>query len=122
MKLKNINFFFLHFLTTGHLEVVNYLLDNGSKIDAKSRSGRTPLYCAAFNGHFEVVKCLIENGANVNAKDNDEYTPLHEAAGCGSIRIVKMILDNVEEKNPNDKFKNTILFFFAIFLFSFKPA
>ena len=78
MKLKNIDFF-LHFLTTGHLEVVNYLLDNGSKIDAKSRSGRTPLYCAAFNGHFEVVKCLIENGAEAEAKSKCGRTPIHAA-------------------------------------------
>ena len=59
--------------------MVKYLIDHGAKIDAKSRSGRTPLYCAASNGHFEVVKCLIENGAEAEAKSNCGRTPIHAA-------------------------------------------
>ena len=45
--------------STGHLEVVKVLLDNGADISVTNADGRTPLESAASNGHFEVVKLLV---------------------------------------------------------------
>ena len=50
-------------------------------MNAKSRSGWTPLHLAAANGHKEIVELLISKGADLNAKAVTGDTPLDEADG-----------------------------------------
>jgi len=48
----------------GHLELVQYLLDNGAHINARSTEGGTALYFAFFHGHHKVANLLLERGAD----------------------------------------------------------
>ena len=52
----------------GNLEAVKQHLAAGTDVNAKNRSGVTPLHIAVFGGHKEVAELLIANGANVNSK------------------------------------------------------
>lgn len=65
----------------GHVEVVQFLLDNGADIDCRGSFGDTPLIRAAGNGQLEVVKLLLAAGADVNAKNNGGRTALYDAEG-----------------------------------------
>jgi ankyrin repeat protein len=57
----------LHFAAhSGHVNVVQYLLDRGAMINIHQRNGPTPLHVAAQEGHFEVVRQLIQRGATVD--------------------------------------------------------
>ena len=60
----------------GNIEVVEQHLAAGADVNAKSKTGRTPLHNAATQGHKEIAELLIEKGADLNAKDNDDGTPL----------------------------------------------
>lgn len=60
---------------------VERLISGGADVNAKSKSGTTPLHIAASKGHIDVMKLLISKGANVNARDKYGVTPLHEVAG-----------------------------------------
>ena len=71
----------------GRQEVVEYLLDNGAKVDAKDDGGLMPLHNACSFGHTEVVQLLLKYGADPNARDNWNYTPLHEASSKGKIDV-----------------------------------
>jgi len=62
----------------GDIDKVRSFIESGVSVDAKDRTGFTPLHWAARTGHTNVAECLIANGANVNA--GDDSTPLQEAA------------------------------------------
>ena len=71
----------------GRQEVVEYLLDNGAKVDVQDDGGLMPLHNACSFGHTEVVQTLLKHGADPNARDNWNYTPLHEASSKGKIDV-----------------------------------
>jgi ankyrin repeat protein len=61
----------------GHTAVVDFLLQNGMKVDAQSSDGATGLHWAAFGAHSEIVKLLLEHGAPVRViEQRFEGTPL----------------------------------------------
>ena len=61
----------LHFAAeNGHLNVVEYLLNQKADINAKDSDDSTPLHRASENGHLSVVEYLVNQNADINAKDN----------------------------------------------------
>ena len=56
------------------VEMVEFLIQNGADVNAKSEDGTTALHAAAFLGQYKVAKLLIQNGADVNARNNDGET------------------------------------------------
>ena len=114
----------------GNIEAVKQHLNDGTEVDAKGGTGRTPLHWAAIEGHKEIAELLIAEGADVNAKTNDGKTPLdeainpfynkteianllhkhggkhgtiHSAAGGGDIEAVKEFLAAGADVNVKDK-------------------
>ena len=70
----------------GHLEVVNFLLDNGANISTVNGVHLTAMHIAAEEGHLKVVKALHEAGAT------PDQTALHHAAGRNRSDVVKYLL------------------------------
>lgn len=60
----------------GHLNVVQLLLDNGAKTDARDAWNCTPLHNAAGKGHKAIVEELISFGANPDMETLKGKTPL----------------------------------------------
>jgi len=114
----------------GNIEAVKQHLNDGTEVNAKGGTGRTPLHWAAIEGHKEIAELLIAEGADVNAKTNDGKTPLdeainpfynkteianllhkhggkhgtvHSAAGGGDIEAVKEFLAPGADVNVKDK-------------------
>jgi len=114
----------------GNIEAVKQHLNDGTEVNAKGGTGRTPLHWAAIEGHKEIAELLIAGGADVNAKTNDGKTPLdeainpfynkteianllhkhggkhgtiHSAAGGGDIEAVKKFLATGADVNVKDK-------------------
>jgi uncharacterized protein len=63
-------------VTSGHMEIVSWLLENGANPNYRYGPGYSPLLAAAANGHLEVVKTLLHHGADLHAKANDGKTAL----------------------------------------------
>ena len=78
----------------GHLEVVQWLVLNGSSAGQEDNHGLTPLYVAAAEGHLEVVKWLAINSGSAGQPDNDGYTPLHAAAQHSHLEVVQWLAGN----------------------------
>lgn len=57
-----------------HLQAAQYLIGNGSDVNARSLDGGAPLHYAS---NVEIIVSLLQGGSDVNAKMEDGYTPLH---------------------------------------------
>jgi len=79
----------------GHLEVVEYLVDNGADVNVESEHGWTALLVASLDGHIEVIKYLVEKGADINHQERVYYnTALQLASQMGRIEIVEYLIRN----------------------------
>ena len=64
----------------GDVAQIEFLVDAGMNVNAKTASRTTPLHEAAASGKTAAIKALVARGANVDAKDADGRTPLYTAA------------------------------------------
>merc|ERR1719221_191688 len=88
----------LHFAALeGHVQVVEFLLDQGVDGEATIVSYTSPLHLAALNGHSEVAALLLKRGADAEAVSLAEchnaynpppqQRPLHLAAKKGHAQV-----------------------------------
>lgn len=79
----------------GDLEKAKRLFaQDSSRIHAKDRYGRTPLFIAVsgMKNETEMAAWLIEVGADVNAAETNGFTPLYWAAFDGNVALVDLLL------------------------------
>ena len=67
----------LHYAaTSGHLDVVEYLISKEVDVDALNPSNSTPLMLASRYGHIKVVKFLLDHDANLALHNTQNYTAI----------------------------------------------
>jgi ankyrin repeat protein len=79
----------------GHEDVVQWLLDAGTDINAHNDNdhwGTTALHAAAHANHTKIAQRLIDVGADVNAQDRAGRTPLfhttfHKATATAKVLV-----------------------------------
>ena len=89
----------------GHSDVVQMLLEEGSKPDGGADLFFSPLYAAAAFGHLNVVRQLIQAGASP-LKCSGGETPLHIAAKSGHTNIARELLSFSPESINNTRCSN----------------
>jgi ankyrin repeat protein len=70
------------------VEMVNFLINNGSAINPSKINDLQPIEGASMRGHLEVVKILIENGAYL------DYRSVANACINGHLHVVKILVEN----------------------------
>ncbi len=73
----------------GHLEVVKYLIENGTGAHTDDKEYAIGL--ASKYGHLEIVKNLVENGGDIHAYHN---WSLRLASKYGHLEVVKYLVEN----------------------------
>ncbi|ELR23787.1 ankyrin 2,3/unc44, putative, partial [Acanthamoeba castellanii str. Neff] len=76
----------------GRVSQVEKLIAAGANLEARRKSGATPLLIAASYGQSEVVERLLAAGAQVNIVASDGSTPLSCAAAEGHQSVVARLL------------------------------
>lgn len=77
---------------TGDAQYVGDLLTRIREVNAKDRTGRSPLHYSASNVSNEVAILLIDQGAIVDAQDSKGRTVLRCAAEYRSVAVFKLLL------------------------------
>ena len=81
--------------SSGDVEEIKALLEEGLPINAFDDLNRTPLHYAASEGHVAAVRYLIDAGADVNAHEEEKIgeTPLGLVARNCSFEMAKTLID-----------------------------
>jgi ankyrin repeat protein len=93
----------------GHHEVVEVLLEKGSRMEDSSNNGKTPLHWACHWGHFSVIRLLIEKGANISTRDVMLMTPLMTATLQTHVGIVRYLLTKGADPTSENVYNATAL-------------
>ncbi|WP_426237921.1 ankyrin repeat domain-containing protein [Pararhizobium sp. DWP1-1-3] len=90
--------------SSGDVENVKQLLDQGIDVAEPDSAGDPPLILAALAGHTELVAVLLERGANIEVRNKSGLTALHAAAYGGSLDVVKLLVAEGATVNDNRNF------------------
>jgi len=87
-QLDHISWTPLHYACSkGHLDVAQFLIANGAKVDSLSLGGATPLMMAVHSGNELLVKLLLDKGANLQLRNTEGITAIDIADIYGKPEI-----------------------------------
>ncbi|NIO48660.1 MAG: hypothetical protein GTN73_04365 [Candidatus Aminicenantes bacterium] len=95
-------------------ELVEYLIQNGADIKARSDGQWTPLHSQAYKGNLEAVELLLEHGADIEAITSFGHTPLLSSIRWDRIEVTKFLIDKGANVNPTTELGRTPLIISAI--------
>ncbi len=95
-------------------ELVEYLIQNGADIKARSDSQWTPLHNQAYRGHLDSVELLLQHGADIEAKTSFGHTPLLSSIRWDRIEVTKFLIDKGANINPTTELGRTPLIISAV--------
>ncbi|VDI47137.1 Hypothetical predicted protein, partial [Mytilus galloprovincialis] len=94
----------------GHLDVLKYLLLEGSDIEVRDRKGVTPLLCATREGFLTVIQHLVTAGSDLHVRDfARSMTPLMYAAEWGHLKVLEYLISKQCDINARDQEGRTAL-------------
>lgn len=95
-------------------ELVEYLIENGADIEARSDGQWTPLHNQAYKGHRDGVELLLEHGADIEAKTSFGHTPLLSSIRWDRIEVTKFLIEKGANINPTTELGRTPLIISAV--------
>ncbi|MEZ5040432.1 MAG: ankyrin repeat domain-containing protein [Saprospiraceae bacterium] len=74
------------------LDLVKFMIEKGTDVNAQNNEGWTPLMQAVEGGNMTIINLLLEKGADINQQDKEGHTALFVAAEEGDMEITKMLI------------------------------
>jgi ankyrin repeat protein len=98
----------------GYFRIAELLVINKADVNAKAKSGDTPLLIACHNSTSDtnvlgVISLLLTNKADPNVRDKQGNAPLHKAAKQ-SMEMIKLLLEHGAQINATNYWGKTPLF------------
>ncbi|XP_077939067.1 ankyrin repeat domain-containing protein 26 isoform X24 [Gasterosteus aculeatus] len=88
---------------SGHVEVVQFLVESKAKLNLCDNQNRSALMKAVQGQHERCVSILLENRADPNHVDINGNTALHLAANIPSISTTVLLLEHAADINAQNK-------------------
>lgn len=95
----------------GHVEIAEFLIQQGANVNVRDKDGYTPLHNTADSfvkgrppkrteaDRNRIAALLLKHGALVNANINHGDTPLHGAVETNNVALVQLLLENGANAN-----------------------
>lgn len=100
----------LHFAANGGFrDICDFLIFNGSKIDATNFESWTPLHFACNMGYTDIVESFLDKGAHINSRTAGKLTPLHIASRNGHRKVCELLITRGALINDTDEHNNNAL-------------
>jgi len=90
-------------------DVVEYLLEQGADVFARTTDGNTALHLNAFAWTSEISSQLLMSGADCNAQNERGETPTHNAAKFADAAFLRNFIDFGADTSIKDIEGNTVL-------------
>jgi ankyrin repeat protein len=114
LKKINRNGFTLLHIARNSPEMIEYLIEIGLDIEARSGARWTPLHSQAYKGHLAGVKLLLEHGADMEAKTSFGHTPLLSSLRWDRIEVTRFLIGKGANVNPVTELGRTPLIISAV--------
>jgi ankyrin repeat protein len=95
-------------------ELLEYLIEKGADIMARSDGGWTPLHNQAYKGYRDGVELLLDHGADIEAKTSFGHTPLLSSIRWDRIEVTKFLIGRGANVNPATELGRTPLIISAV--------
>ena len=79
----------------GHVEIVDFLINNGADINYQNKQGQTPAMKAAEKNNFYVIKLLLDKNADLTKSDYTGRTLKEIAENSRDKRILKLLNEKI---------------------------
>jgi len=101
----------LHYASLeGNIELINYFIDKGAKLELQDARRKTPLHLAAMNDRKDAVAVLLKRGAVLETRDDYQRTALILCAReRGQAATGRVLIEAGADVNAADKFGSTAL-------------
>lgn len=94
----------------GKPNVVDYLLDQGANVNAKTSYKYTPLHLAAMGGNKQIITALFDKKPEVNAKDNNGFTPImYAVSNNNSMNLINLWIEAGADLDVKNRQKQSLL-------------
>jgi ankyrin repeat protein len=90
----------------GYKDIIDALIDNGSKLNIENDDGDHPLHIAVRKGGQDAVKLLLNKGADIDFQNKNSDSPLHIGVTQGRKDIVELLLNNKANADLKNKYIN----------------
>jgi hypothetical protein len=77
---------------TGNIEIAQFLLSSGAKINGRDFLKRTPLMMMDYDATPELLQLLLRYGAKVDLTDKKKFTALNHFAGYDKPEIFRLLI------------------------------
>ena len=98
---------------SGHIKILEFLVERGGRVTAVDDDGATPLILAAFHGQVEGVRKLLSLGSNIDDADHDGYTALMWSAFKGRVDTSLALMEAGADVNAQSVEGNSALTYAA---------
>ena len=79
----------------GHLEIVDFLINNGADINYQNKQGQTPAMKAAEKNNFYIIKLLLDKNVDLTKSDYTGRTLKEIAENSRDKRILKLLNEKI---------------------------
>uniref|UniRef100_UPI00358E46A6 death-associated protein kinase 1-like n=1 Tax=Myxine glutinosa TaxID=7769 RepID=UPI00358E46A6 len=93
----------------GNINILEFLVSRGARVDATDKHGANAVYFAARQGHVEAIRFLKERNCPLDVQDKSRETPMHVAARYDVLDVVEYLCQAGAKPNLQDQEMETAL-------------